>query len=793
MTPAADRPRALTPSRLLIRVTPEATHLLRARERLRDYLDVHCSNEEAIDQVVLAVDEACTNALRHSGTDQELEISLGFEGGDLVAEVRDHGRGFDVTSFDLGRVPGPLATDGRGLFLISRLVDELELTSDGGVVVRMVTHGMHGPDAVCGGALDHGDGARDSHYWQMRRRALTEEMGEAFAALDWEYRFTYCNGVALSLYGRALEEVCGRCIWDVFPAAEDLPVGQGVRRAMQLGISSIEEFVSPALGRWLECRIYPTSSGVSLFVRDVDERKRKELERDGLMADLCESEASARRAEERYRSLFDSMLEGFCTIEMVFDAAGQPVDYRFLEVNSAFEAQTGLHDAAGKLMRDLAPENDAYWFEIYGKVAATGEPVRFTAPATALGRIYDVSAFRVGGPGSRQVAILFDDISQRRQLEEEKDLLLEAASSLTQSMRLPDILDRLARMTLELGGHDRVVISLWQEEPARLTVACSLGEAAIADGLTVTIDDLSAPARGAIEKKETAVIDYDALEPGGRGMGDRFTSHLALWVPLLFGGRFVGLLATDDPGARREFAGRQIRLIEGIAAHAAVAIENARAYEAETAAQIEQAAQDERTRLARDLHDSITQALFAAALKAEGLLQGDDLPADSAEAAEGVRRLTRGALAQMRTLLLELRSESLEDMPIGQLLRNAVEATEGRANLRVTLTLRGDGVPPPELHTAIYRVVQEALNNVVRHSGATQASVELATEPARVRLLVHDDGRGFDSGSASPGHFGLRSMQERAAEVGAQLRLVSAPGEGTVVILDWRGIDARPV
>ena len=451
MTPAASG--RLTPSRLLIRVTPEPTHLLRARERLRDYLDLHCLDEEAIDEVVLAVDEACTNALRHSGSEQELEISLGFEADDLVAEVRDHGRGFDVASFDPGRVPEPEANDGRGLYLISRLMDELELLSDRGLVARMVKHGMHRPDGVAGDcALDQGDGARDSQYWQMRRRALTEEMGEAFAALDWEYRFVYCNGAALSLYDRALEEVSGRSIWDVFPAAEGLPVGQGVRRAMQLGLSSIEEFVSPALGHWLECRIYPTSSGVSLFVRDVDERKRKELERDGLMAELCESEASARRAEERYRNLFDSMLEGFCTIEMIFDAAGRPVDYRFLEVNSAFEKQTGLHDAQGRRIREFAPDNDPYWFEIYGKIAATGEPARFTVPATALGRIYDVSAFRVGGSGSRQVAILFDDISQRRQLEEEKDLLLEAAGSLTESMRLPDVLDRLARMTLEVGG-----------------------------------------------------------------------------------------------------------------------------------------------------------------------------------------------------------------------------------------------------------------------------------------------------------------------------------------------------
>ena len=102
-------------------------------------------------------------------------------------------------------------------------------------------------------------------------------------------------------------------------------------------------------------------------------------------------------------------------------------------------------------------------------------------------------------------------------------------------------------------------------------------------------------------------------------MGDRFTSHLALDVPLFFGGRFVGLLATDDPGERREFSDRQIRLIEGIAAHAAVAIENARVHEAETAAQMKHVAEEERSRLARDLHDSVTQAIFAATMKAEAL------------------------------------------------------------------------------------------------------------------------------------------------------------------------------
>ena len=141
----------------------------------------------------------------------------------------------------------------------------------------------------------------------------------------------------------------------------------------------------------------------------------------------------------------------------------------------------------------------------------------------------------------------------------------------------------------------------------------------------------------------------------------------------------------------------------------------------------------------------------------------------------------------MRTLLLELRSESLADVPIDRLLRNVVEATEGRAHIAVELKLLGEGEPPRDLHAAIYRVTQEALNNVVRHSGATRASVELAVEQPCVRLLVRDDGCGFEPGPVSSAHFGLKSMRERASEVGAELRIVSAPGEGTLVILDWRG------
>ena len=107
-------------------------------------------------------------------------------------------------------------------------------------------------------------------------------------------------------------------------------------------------------------------------------------------------------AEAKYRQLFDTLIEGFCTIEVIFDAHGKPVDYRFLEINPAFERQTGLHNAQGKLMRELAPNHEQHWFEIYGKIALTGEPLRFENEAKALGRFYEVCAYRVGGDGEPQ-------------------------------------------------------------------------------------------------------------------------------------------------------------------------------------------------------------------------------------------------------------------------------------------------------------------------------------------------------------------------------------------------------
>ena len=132
---------------------------------------------------------------------------------------------------------------------------------------------------------------------------------------------------------------------------------------------------------------------------------------------LEQAEAALYASERRYRTLLDSIDQGYCVIEVLFDDAGEPADYRFLEVNATFESLTGLREVRGRRIRELVPDVEGYWFDVYGSVALTGAAVRFESTAKHLGRVYDVHAFRIDEPSQRRVAVLFDDITARTQAD----------------------------------------------------------------------------------------------------------------------------------------------------------------------------------------------------------------------------------------------------------------------------------------------------------------------------------------------------------------------------------------
>ncbi|HLO31765.1 MAG TPA: PAS domain S-box protein [Anaerolineales bacterium] len=194
----------------------------------------------------------------------------------------------------------------------------------------------------------------------------------------------------------------------------------------------------------------------------------------------------------------------------------------------------------------------------------------------------------------------------------------------------------------------------------------------------------------------------------------------------------------------------------------------------------------DRTRLARDLHDAVTQTLFSASLIAEVLPDLWDMDVDEAKnSTEELRQLTRGALAEMRTLLLELRPAALTQTRLHDLIKQLCEAFIGRSRLPITLNIEGERQLPPEVQVAFYRIAQESLNNVFKYARATKVNVTLSLSASEVRFEVCDNGLGFDTSTAKPTSLGLRIMRERAEAIGADLYISSTPGSGTCVELRW--------
>jgi signal transduction histidine kinase len=260
-----------------------------------------------------------------------------------------------------------------------------------------------------------------------------------------------------------------------------------------------------------------------------------------------------------------------------------------------------------------------------------------------------------------------------------------------------------------------------------------------------------------------------------------------LGVPIVSRGEVIGsFYLTEKKGGRgADFTDEDEELIRTLAAHAAIAIENARLHERSR----ELSTIEERKRLARELHDSVTQTLFSIGLTAEAaaeLVEAD--PARAREQLGHLQSLTRTAMGEMRSLIFELRPAELETEGLAAALRRHVDVVRRLHEQEIELCVDGDRRLPPDVERGLLRIAQEALGNAVRHSGAGRVTLTLAARDSRVSLRVEDDGQGFDPEEAvtRSRRLGLTSMRERAEALGGTLAIDSGAGRGTTIEVEVR-------
>jgi len=406
---------------------------------------------------------------------------------------------------------------------------------------------------------------------EEQTRNILESIAEAFFALDENWRFTYVNRSAGKLLDHSPGDLIGKNLWEEYPGLIGNDLEQIHWIAMRDRVAASMTAFYPDHDRWYEVRTYPAPNGITVYFKNVTEQ--------------IQTAATLRQSEERYRTLFESIDQSFCLCEMLFDENGEPIDYCFLEVNPIFEKMTGLQDAVGKTVRELVPDLEAHWFDIYGKVVQTGESVRFENQSAAMNQWFDVNAFRVGEPQNHQFALLFTDISDRKRAEE---ILQRAAEfdafrvSLADALRpLADPVEIQATASRVLGeylGANRV--AYFEVRGADYVVERDYVNGALAIPGNYPIDSFGPKLLAAYRTgRAVSASDVEAdpnLSPDQRSAYAAIQIGAYIGIPLVKEGEFVAGLAvhTSEP---RAWTLDEVSLAQEVAERTWAAVERARA------------------------------------------------------------------------------------------------------------------------------------------------------------------------------------------------------------------------
>jgi signal transduction histidine kinase len=392
---------------------------------------------------------------------------------------------------------------------------------------------------------------------------------------------------------------------------------------------------------------------------------------------------------------------------------------------------------------------------------ADEEIVRLLAAQAAVA-IENARLYEASRQWSRQLESL-NEVSEALVNETELSQLFDLATT-----RLRELLDARAVLTMVPAGEEHLVVETASGENGAGLVGLRLDGQRSKAGRTF--------ARQRPERIDSLIDDPEVDQTAPRMVA----ATAALYVPLVSQGRSVGIIvAFDKHGPDPRFSDADMRIAQAFANRVAVAIELSERVGRKAVQSLLEGQELERKRLARELHDETGQALASILLGLKSLEQQV-----GTEPVARIRELVGSALDDVRRLTVELRPPALDDFGLEPALERLTSIVAERSGIDVQLSVRSPVALPADQETAIYRIVQEALTNIVKHAGATSVSIIVMASGPSVRLVIEDDGSGFDPTKVRDGALGLIGVRERVAILGGRFELQSAPGAGTTIVVE---------
>lgn len=527
-------------------------------------------------------------------------------------------------------------------------------------------------------------------------------------------------------------------------------------------------------------------------------------------SDFERAEVALRASEDKYRSLFNSLDQGVSTLEILCDDGGAPIDFRFLENNHAMKRALPV-PLDGRCVKEVVPDIDPWLIEAVGRVATSGEPARFEYAPRLVNRIVEVRVSRVGGEGSRTVVAIFNDITVRKRREANLAFLAEVTEELA---RLNSLAVTMAVLGPKIGAHFKASRCNFAEISEATAEAIMTHEWHAEDLPEIFVgrvhrlrDFVSEDLQRAASAGEVIVVRDTATDPRTSNAAYApFRTRAFITANFVRDGqwRFVVSVADQAP---RDWRPDEVELLGELAGLIWMRLERERAEEElrrahasleqrvrERTSQIEalfkrlvSAQEEERRRIARDIHDQLGQQMTALRMNLEALRAAAEPDPALLQQTQRAQHLAEELDRSIDFLTWELRPMALDHLGLPAALQNLVHGWSERFGVAAEVVTHGtDGLRLGEDTEAnLYRIAQEALHNIVKHARATHVAVLIERRHGQVLLVIEDNGDGFDppDGGEGGSGMGLVSMRERAMLAGATLDIDSAPGRGTTVFV----------